>query len=156
MARSWVWILTVVIMLLALEQTWGAQANANQQPLSVPAPVWSANFETEDNSQFNGRVVNTCVNGIVGVSTTIVHSGTYSGYYYGQSSSSLLACKETPTLGLSGSYSVYQPIVNFHFMVWVYVQTAALHGWISLATFNTNTQGGPFTIDVNRDGYIDL
>lgn len=122
--------------------------------------VWSANFETGDNSQFNGDLESTCANGVVGVSSTIVHSGRYAGYYYGQGNSSSASCREFKNLNLYvPPYSNYQPLNDFYFEMWVYVipnPDGKLAGWISFATFDTPHIGFPFTIDGETNNQICL
>jgi hypothetical protein len=128
--------------------------------------VWSANFETGNNAQFNGQVYNTCIDGNVSVSTTIVHTGSYSGYYYGIGNGTSGtgtghgSCREYPQLNLAVSpYSAYQPITDFVFDGWFYVPTPAngtiagcsvlyssYCSWISFATLASGTDW-PFTID---------
>jgi len=120
--------------------------------------VWSANFEHGDNSQFNGAIANTCHNGIIGVSSIIVHKGTYSGYYYGKgnSKSASDSCREYPSLNLdSKPYLGYQPISNFYFKMWIYIPKVSLKSWISFATFGTGDLT-PFTIDCNPSRQIQL
>ncbi len=120
--------------------------------------VWSANFETGNNSQFNGLFNNTCLGGIIGVSTTIVHSGHYSGFYSGQSNatSGKPSCAEYPIVDLNVKpYSKFQPITSFHFKMWVYIPRITQKSWFSFATFGTG-DFKPFTIDCNVHGQIQL
>jgi len=110
--------------------------------------VWSANFETGNNSQFNGPQASTCNSGIVGVSTTIIHSGHYAGYYYGKGAGSGV-CREYPSEFISNS----QPLTDFYWNMWVYVPSVKLTDWVSFATFAPGNRSTsllslvPFTID---------
>ncbi len=130
-----------------------ANANAFTQTL-----VWSANFETGSNSQFNGAFISTCLNGIIGVSKSREHAGNYSGYYYGEGnvSSTVKSCREYREVNFNVKpYLSYLPITNFRFLMWVYVPNVTLNGWFSLATFGDGDDA-PFTIDVTNRGQIQL
>jgi hypothetical protein len=116
--------------------------------------VWSANFETGDNSQFNAGQSSTCLNGVIGVSSSIVHSGNYAGYYSGQMPVGQVSCREHPLEALPN-------LTDFHWEMWVYVPTQNQTDWLSFATFNTVPKGPPFTLDASTikstpEGLIDI
>ena len=109
---------------------------------SSQVTVWAADFETGDNSQFNGVVRDTCQNGVIGVTPTIVHSGQYAGYYYGGPSQVAgSSCREYVTAVAS------VPLTSYYWSGWFYVPTYTPVGWVSFATLGTDTTGHAITLD---------
>jgi hypothetical protein len=120
--------------------------------------VWSNDF-TAGNSKFNAGATNTCQGGVIGVSSTIMLGGLPSGYYYGNSNPKAgTSCREYPSLNLNiKPYGSFQPLLNFHFEIWVYIHinAPALKGWLSFATF-IDGPGNTFTIDGETNNRLGL
>jgi len=104
--------------------------------------VWSADFETGTNSQFNGYLQNTCTSGIINATEHMAHNGKYAGYYYGGPVAP--SCKETPTELFD--HTTVPQMTSFHWEMWVMVVAPSLQDWISLATFSSGV-GSTFTLD---------
>jgi hypothetical protein len=151
-------VLLIAISLVGLSSTCLGESVQAEGQNTV---VWSADFETGDNSQFNGRLYDTCSKGVVGVSTTTVHNGRYAGYFAGASSSPP-NCREYVTVNFITSEGMDLYLSDFYWESWFYVPTMTLAHcasgcWVSFATFSTKVDFNyPFVIDSesNRQVYV--
>lgn len=110
--------------------------------------VWSANFESGTEKDFNDTDVNAC-GGMNAVSTLRVHSGTYAGYYNYTGGSTNDNCRAYPTEVLSSNPS------QFLLELWVYVPKVQLRDWVSFATLHLSDDTF-ITIDSNARQQIHL
>lgn len=145
----------IVIAMLALSVP--GSLELSQPSSETRINVWSANFETGDNSQFNGGAVKTCVDGTISVSN-LSHAGIYSGAYSGRNPLVAVddSCREYKNENLAvAPYQSFQPIHDFYFEMYVYVPTTTLTDWISFATLGSGDMK-PLTINAYPNGEIFL
>ncbi len=150
-----VFILAFITVFLAPPFS-GYAISVNSVRREILTEIWSANFETGDNSQFNLARADSCTNGTIGVTSSIVHTGKYAGYYSGKSNYPFGSCREYPSLSLFLiPYKLLQPITSFRLSIWVYLPYVALNGWVSFITLGSNdTQ--PITLDADRHQQLTL
>ncbi|MBI4929200.1 MAG: T9SS type A sorting domain-containing protein [Bacteroidetes bacterium] len=137
------------------------------QPPPGAVLIWSADFETGDQSQFhNLENTDLCDNGVIGVSSTIVHSGNYAGKYSGDMPSGAIKCREYWNVnfktGHPANTGTWLSMTDFYWEAWFYIPTVSWPtgptAWFSPVTIGTitNNWATPLTLGSGSNRLINL